>query len=157
MRLAAPTVHRLTNSIPVIGTAHPNHGEMRHSGGPEDTCARGTVRCVFDPRRPLGIIFTGGGLVVRAYQDGDDRTLITLSNEVSAGAVARDLDNGKWRFDVKLRVMLSIDEDPVFDTDQDAVNHLVAGLQSGDRLQHVRQRLNRELLGLDDEYRGPRN
>ena len=116
----------------------------------------GNVRAVFDPRRPAGIVFIGGGLVIRAEQVRDDATVLVVSGDKRAGAVARG--SGGWYFDASLRASFSIDGDPVFDTDTAAVRHLAEMLRSDEaRVEAVRQRLNREVLGLNDEPHGPRS
>ena len=107
-----------------------------------------SVRVMFDPHRPAGIVFIGGGLVIRAEQTRDDVTVLVVSGDKRAGAVARGADG--WHFDASLRASFSIDGDPVFDTDMAAVNHLTEMLRSEEaRVESVRQRLNREALGLD--------
>lgn len=77
--------------------------------------------------------------------------MLVVSGDKRAGAVARGPEG--WHFDASLRAAFSIDADPTFDTDTAAVRHLSEMLRSDEaQVARVRERLNREAMGLGDEH-----
>ena len=65
-----------------------------------------------------GLVFDE--VIVDACPDGPDRSEVTLRPDVDAGAIVRDPDNGRWRYDETMRRVLLIEQDPEFETDLEA-------------------------------------
>ena len=75
---------------------------------------------MIEPTRAMGTLKIGGGLVVRAVPQQEDRTDITLTGDIDAGAIVRDPDSGRWRYDDKMREVFGIGDNPDFATDGEA-------------------------------------
>lgn len=74
--------------------------------------------------RALGTLVIDEGVIIRAYPDGDDRTIIEVAPSLIAGAIVRNPQTGRWRYDSEMRAFLGIVGDPDFPTDHEAGDEL---------------------------------
>ena len=69
-----------------------------------------------------GLVFDE--VIIEAWPDGTDRSEVTLRPDVNAGAIVRDPNTGRWRYDETMRRVLLIDQNPEFETDLEAGQQL---------------------------------
>ena len=74
--------------------------------------------------RSLGTLIFGDGVIIRAHPEQDDRTGIEVAPGMNAGAIVRDSQTGRWRYDSEMREWLGIIGDPDFATDAEAGGEL---------------------------------
>ena len=74
--------------------------------------------------RSAGILLIDGGVIIRAYPEEDDRTKIEVAPSIVIGAIIRDNDTDRWRYDDDMRSFLGIVDNPDFATDVEAGNQL---------------------------------
>ena len=77
-----------------------------------------------DLTRAMGTILFKEGVILRAYPLEENRTEIELAPNIRIGAIVRDPETGRWRYDDALRTALGIVKAPEFTTDCEAAESL---------------------------------
>ena len=79
---------------------------------------------MIDPTRAIGILYIGGGLILRGDAESDERTAIVVTGDIEVGGIVRDPDSGRWHFDDELLRWLPATDDSGFATDRDAAKRM---------------------------------
>ena len=74
--------------------------------------------------RAMGTLVFDEGVIIYVYPNRDDATDIVLAPGRRVGAIVREAESGRWRYDKTMRQALGIVEDPDFETDLEAGNRL---------------------------------
>ena len=93
--------------------------------------------------RSIGTLLIDNGIIIRAVCADDDHTFIEVAPGTPAGAIVRDPETKRWRYDSMMREVLHIAQDPDFTTDAEAGRQLRQYLPPLDEL-HARLQLCRE-------------
>ena len=77
-----------------------------------------------DPTWAMGIIFVGDGVIIKAYPETQNRTEIVVAPNTKVGALVRNPETNRWRYDDDMRAALGIEANPEFETGAEAGNEL---------------------------------